>query len=137
MAAALFFSFTSLSRCLLTFGNVQSTCSISNNTRYLEPNIEAPSFPARTLYPLTAQCYFVVEALKNMRYHTTKTQPYPYTAYNLLLNPSCVQSTFQRGGEVPSTCFWPQPHSVIFGAPNSIWYREILRRDAISPYQSP
>ena len=63
-AAALIFSLTCLSRCLLTFGKVQSTLSLSNNTKYLESNIEAPFFPARTLYPLTVQCYCVIEASK-------------------------------------------------------------------------
>ena len=31
-------------------------------------------------------------------------------------------------------CFWPQPHSALFGVPNSIRYREIFRWDAISMY---
>ena len=85
---------TPLSQCLLTFGEVQSTFSLSNNTRNLESNIEAPFFPARPLYPLTAQCHSVVEVLKKMRQHTFKTSPYPHTAYILLLNPSYGRSTF-------------------------------------------
>ena len=47
------FSLTCISRCVLTFGKLQSPLS---NTRYLESTIEAPFLAARSPYLLN-QCY--------------------------------------------------------------------------------